>query len=89
MLPAAPIWLSVSQAALIRNRDSDFRQSTRQHWSSHFLRTTLIVGLPIGLTFGMILAILLHYSAWTIGGIEVICASLFGASLVYADEITP
>jgi len=86
VLPAAAIVLSVSRAALVRNRDFDLPQLPREHWSFKFLRTTLIVGLPVGLVFGIILAILLHDSTWTIGGIEVICAALFGASLVYADR---
>jgi hypothetical protein len=78
--------LSVSRAALARGTIVGIAPERDMHWSSRFFRTTLIAGLPGGLVVGILLAALLHDDTWTVGGIEITFAALYGASLVYADR---
>lgn len=85
LLPAAAVILSWSRIALIGSSDSNLRPRPK-HWSSHFLRTISIVGLPSGLALGLILGSFPHDMYWTLPGLETVCAALYGASLVYTDR---
>ena len=80
------LFLSLSHAALTRGPEFDVEPPPSKHWSSHFPRTILIVGLPGGFILGIILAKLLNQNYWILGGIEITCAALYGASLVHTDR---
>lgn len=86
MIPIGAFFLSLSRATLVMDRDTETQQSPDKHWSSRFLRTTLTVGCPVGLILGITLGALANDGNWIPGGIEIICAALYGASLVYADR---
>jgi len=63
LLPAWAVFLNLSRTALIGSSDARLRPRPK-HWSSHFLRTILIVGLPCGLALGITLGVLLHDMYW-------------------------
>jgi len=84
-LPIAILFLSLSQAALVRSPET-LQEPQPRHWSSHFFRTILVVGIPAGLVLGITLGAFLGNYNWIIGGMEISCAALYGASLVYTDR---
>ncbi len=85
MIPMGAVFLNLSRAALINDWDTGVQPTPAKHWSSRFLRTLLIFGCPVGLMLGIGLVALTNDANWLPGGIEIVCAAMYGASLVYAD----
>lgn len=86
MIPVGVVFLNLSRAALINNWDTGVQPTPPKHWSSRFLRTLFTIGCPAGLVLGIGLVALTNDANWLPGGIEMVCAALYGASLVYADR---
>jgi len=83
-IPVAAVFLDLSRFALSGERESDPQQS--KPWVAHFVRTTLVVGLPAGFVLGSVLALVIRDSAYIVAGIEIAWAALYGAALANSDR---